>query len=131
MVLTPFPYIFYIYGSKIRGWSKFAPAFDLKVRKELEEEGKLPKDSLNTTGPFDRNGLKQAKQERAAKKDPEKQQQQSRSLLRINCLCVCRAVAYEAHHFIPPALHCSVSSHHRSSIATNITLYHRQTPFIN
>lgn len=77
LVLTPFPYIFYIYGSKIRGWSKFAPAFDLKVRKELEEEGKLPKDSLNTTGPFDRNGLKQAKQEAAAKKDPEKQQQQS------------------------------------------------------
>ncbi|EST05463.1 Major facilitator superfamily [Kalmanozyma brasiliensis GHG001] len=77
LVLTPFPYIFYIYGSKIRGWSKFAPAFDLKVRKELEEEGKLPKDSLNTTSPFDRNGLKQAKKDAAEKKDPEKRQSSS------------------------------------------------------
>lgn len=77
LALTPFPYIFYVYGSKIRGWSKFAPAYDLKVREELEKEGKLPEDSLNTTKPFDRNGLKQAKKEAAAKKDPEKQQQQA------------------------------------------------------
>ncbi|SJX62955.1 probable mfs-multidrug-resistance transporter [Sporisorium reilianum f. sp. reilianum] len=75
LVLTPFPYIFYVYGSKIRGWSKFAPAFDLKVREELEKEGKLPKDSLNTTSIFDRNGLRQAKEEAVSKKDPEKQQQ--------------------------------------------------------
>ena len=76
LALTPFPYIFYIYGSKIRGHSKFAPAFDLKVRKQLEEEGKLPEDTLNNTSPFDRNGLSQAKKEAAAKQDPEKQQQQ-------------------------------------------------------
>ncbi|SPO25527.1 probable mfs-multidrug-resistance transporter [Ustilago trichophora] len=76
LALTPFPYIFYIYGSKIRGWSKFAPALDLKVREELEKQGKLPEDSLNTTSAFDRNGLRQAKKEAAANKDPEKQQAQ-------------------------------------------------------
>lgn len=75
LVLTPFPYIFYVYGSKIRSWSKFAPAMDLKVRSALEKEGKLPEDSLNTTSAFGRNGLSQAKKEMAAKKDPEKQEQ--------------------------------------------------------
>ncbi|CDW97277.1 hypothetical protein [Sporisorium scitamineum] len=74
LALTPFPWIFYVYSSKIRRWSKFAPAFDLKVREELEKEGKLPEDSLNKTSPFDRNGLRQAKEEAASNKDPEKQQ---------------------------------------------------------
>ncbi|KAJ9479051.1 putative Polyamine transporter 3 (putative) [Pseudozyma hubeiensis] len=77
LALTPCPYIFYVYGSKIRGWSKFAPAMDLKVREELEKEGKLPEDSLNTTSAFDRNGLSQAKKDAAAKEDPEKQHQLS------------------------------------------------------
>ncbi|SNX84458.1 probable mfs-multidrug-resistance transporter [Melanopsichium pennsylvanicum] len=74
LALTPFPYIFFVYGSKIRKWSKFAPAWDLKVRQQLEKEGKLPQDSLNTTSSFDRNGFKQAKADAAAKKDPEKRQ---------------------------------------------------------
>ena len=75
LALTPFPYIFYVYGSKIRGWSKFAPALDLKRREELEKEGLLPEDSLNTTRPFDRNGLRQAKEHFAARRDPEKKQE--------------------------------------------------------
>lgn len=71
LVLTPFPYIFYIYGAQIRGLSKFAPAMDLKVRKKLEEEGKLPEDSTKSAPIFDRNGNKAAKKEHAAQHDPE------------------------------------------------------------
>ncbi|GAK64347.1 MFS polyamine transporter [Moesziomyces antarcticus] len=75
LALTPFPYIFFVYGAKIRQWSKFAPAHDLKIRKQLEEEGKLPKDSLNSTSIMDRNGVAEAKKAAAAKTDPEKTQQ--------------------------------------------------------
>lgn len=75
LALTPFPYIFYVYGSKIRRLSKFAPAYDLKIREELEKEGKLPEDSLNTTSPLDRNGVAASKKEAASQGDAEKQQQ--------------------------------------------------------
>ncbi|CCF52968.1 putative mfs-multidrug-resistance transporter [Ustilago hordei] len=74
LVLTPFPYIFYVYGSKIRRLSKFAPAFDLKIRQELEKEGKLPENSLDNTSPLDRNGLAASKKAAASKGDAEKGQ---------------------------------------------------------
>ncbi|EPQ31185.1 uncharacterized protein PFL1_01373 [Pseudozyma flocculosa PF-1] len=63
VALTPVPFIFYFYGSRIRGWSRFAPALDLKVRKQLEKEGKLPKDSLRSWKKEALSGLPQAKEE--------------------------------------------------------------------
>lgn len=77
LALTPFPYLFYFYGSKIRRWSKFAPAIDLKTREQLEQEGKLPGDSLNSTSAWDRNGVVEAKKEFGAQEDPEKQTRES------------------------------------------------------
>lgn len=72
LALAPAPYLFYIYGSKIRQKSKFAPALDLQIRKQLEEEGKLPENSLETSSAFKRNGLVEARQAYAAKLESEK-----------------------------------------------------------
>ncbi|GLB40859.1 putative MFS general substrate transporter [Lyophyllum shimeji] len=38
LLLAPSPYLFYIYGPRIRARSKFAPCIDLKIAKELEAE---------------------------------------------------------------------------------------------
>jgi hypothetical protein len=38
LILTPIPFLFYKYGSRIRTKSCFAPCVDLKVAKFLEEE---------------------------------------------------------------------------------------------
>ncbi|KAF5378919.1 hypothetical protein D9757_008720 [Collybiopsis confluens] len=40
LVMVPSPFLFYKYGARIRASSKFAPCIDLKIAKELEEEGK-------------------------------------------------------------------------------------------
>ncbi|KAN0061677.1 hypothetical protein ACQY0O_005668 [Thecaphora frezii] len=63
LILMPVPLLFYWYGSRIRGRSNFAPALDLKIRKQLEDEGKLPKDSLRSWKAEGLNGLPQAKEE--------------------------------------------------------------------
>ena len=41
LLCTPMPFVFYIYGKKIRGKSKFAPAPDIQQDKKRDEEGRL------------------------------------------------------------------------------------------
>ncbi|KAF8070036.1 MFS general substrate transporter [Lyophyllum atratum] len=43
LVLAPSPYLFYIYGPRIRARSKFAPCIDLKIAKELAQEAEQEK----------------------------------------------------------------------------------------
>ncbi|KZP33542.1 MFS general substrate transporter [Athelia psychrophila] len=43
ILLTPAPFLFYKYGSRIRARSTFAPGLDLKIAKELAEEGQSEK----------------------------------------------------------------------------------------
>lgn len=38
LVMAPSPFLFYKYGARIRGSSKFAPCVDLKIAKILAEE---------------------------------------------------------------------------------------------
>jgi hypothetical protein len=38
LVLAPSPFLFYKYGPRIRGYSKFAPCIDLKIKKAMDEE---------------------------------------------------------------------------------------------
>jgi MFS transporter, DHA1 family, multidrug resistance protein len=38
LLLSPSPFLFYKYGPRIRGTSKFAPCLDLKIAKQLEQE---------------------------------------------------------------------------------------------
>lgn len=66
ILLAPTPALFYIYGSKIRTHSRFAPCPDFKVRKELEEDGILPPDSLNKGGDA-RTGIKAWRRRQAEK----------------------------------------------------------------
>jgi len=40
IIMTPCPFLFYKFGSRIRTRSKFAPNIDLRIAKELELEGK-------------------------------------------------------------------------------------------
>ena len=73
LVLAPVPLIFYLYGSQIRRLSRFAPAQDLKVREELEKEGKLPPDSVNSNRIEAKSGLPLAKKELEAQRERERQ----------------------------------------------------------
>src|SRR5450830_1340667 len=54
--------VFYIYGSRIRERSKFAPGKDLERRRELEEEEILPKKSDHALWGDAKHGLKAAKE---------------------------------------------------------------------
>lgn len=44
LILAPSPFLFYKYGARIRARSKFAPCFDLKIAKILEEEERASKE---------------------------------------------------------------------------------------
>ncbi|KAL0567039.1 hypothetical protein V5O48_014954 [Marasmius crinis-equi] len=43
LVLAPSPFLFYIYGARIRARSKFAPCIDLKIAAQLREESQNEK----------------------------------------------------------------------------------------
>jgi len=72
LVLAPLPFLFYKYGARIRARSKFAPAIDLKIRKELEKSGVLPHNSAEKQGADATTGLPGA--EKRAREEKEGQQ---------------------------------------------------------
>ncbi|KAK0569102.1 hypothetical protein OC861_001241 [Tilletia horrida] len=66
LALAPVPLIFYLYGPRIRKYgSRYAPCKDLEIRRELEEQGVLPKDSVRALGGEARTGIEEAKRQRA------------------------------------------------------------------
>jgi MFS transporter, DHA1 family, multidrug resistance protein len=59
LIASPMPIVFYIYGKKIRGKSKFAPAPDIQQDKRRDEEARLQ----SGEGDGDSNGKGDAEKE--------------------------------------------------------------------
>jgi DHA1 family multidrug resistance protein-like MFS transporter len=52
VVLVPLPFIFYLFGKKIRARSTFAPAPDIEQEKKRDEEGNIEsKNNENESSP--------------------------------------------------------------------------------
>jgi DHA1 family multidrug resistance protein-like MFS transporter len=73
LLLVPMPVIFYLFGKKIRGKSKFAPAPDIAQDKRRDEEGRLGSDGVVDTGSTTENEEREREREELAKEKSKEQ----------------------------------------------------------